>query len=85
MTKHSDEWSDEMFSRAKKGKEALAEIFGEDNAEALVKRRVGRPVAENPKEKVTIRLDADLLESLRASGKGWQSRINDVLRDWAGM
>lgn len=85
MTKRSDEWTEEMFARAKKGKAALTDIFGKDNAEALIKRRVGRPEAENPKEKVTVRLDADLLKSLRASGKGWQGRVNDALREWAGM
>ncbi len=30
----------------------------------------------------TIRVDADLLEAMRASGKGWQTRANDALRDW---
>ena len=29
----------------------------------------------------TIRLDADVLEALQASGKGWQTRVNDALRD----
>lgn len=41
----------------------------------------GRPILENPKKQVTLRLDADLLETLRASGKGWQSRVNEILRD----
>jgi uncharacterized protein (DUF4415 family) len=30
-------------------------------------------------------LDADLLEMLRASGKGWQTRINAALRKEAGL
>jgi uncharacterized protein (DUF4415 family) len=34
-----------------------------------------------PKQTVTIRLDADLLEWLRAQ-KGYQTRINAVLRGW---
>jgi len=29
---------------------------------------------------VKLRLDADVLAALRASGEGWQTRINDVLR-----
>ncbi|MDA0822709.1 MAG: BrnA antitoxin family protein [Proteobacteria bacterium] len=40
----------------------------------------GRPKAERPKEAVKIRLDADILDALRASGDGWQTRINDTLR-----
>ncbi len=34
------------------------------------------------KEQVTLRLDADILEQFRATGNGWQTRINDALRDW---
>ena len=32
------------------------------------------------KEPVKLRLDADVLAALRASGDGWQTRINDMLR-----
>jgi uncharacterized protein (DUF4415 family) len=30
----------------------------------------------------TIRFDADVLASLKASGKGWQTRVNDAMREW---
>jgi uncharacterized protein (DUF4415 family) len=40
----------------------------------------GRPKLANPKEAVKLRLDADVLAALRASGEGWQTRINDTLR-----
>jgi uncharacterized protein (DUF4415 family) len=40
----------------------------------------GRPKSETPKEPVKIRLDADVLAALRATGEGWQTRINDTLR-----
>lgn len=30
----------------------------------------------------TIRFDADVLAALRASGKGWQTRVNEIVRDW---
>ena len=49
----------------------------------LVRR--GRPPKDAPKVPVTIRLDADLIERLRSSGQGWQSRINDTLRKAAGL
>ena len=42
--------------------------------------RRGRPKSERPKVSTTIRLDADVLEHFRASGAGWQSRINETLR-----
>ena len=40
----------------------------------------GRPKSASPKEPVKLRLDADVLAALRASGEGWQTRINDALR-----
>jgi uncharacterized protein (DUF4415 family) len=40
----------------------------------------GRPRAENPKEQVTLRLDPDILARFRATGDGWQTRINEALR-----
>jgi uncharacterized protein (DUF4415 family) len=40
----------------------------------------GRPKAAVTKEPVKLRLDADVLAALRASGEGWQTRINDALR-----
>jgi uncharacterized protein (DUF4415 family) len=40
----------------------------------------GRPKAAMTKEPVKLRLDADVLAALRASGEGWQTRINETLR-----
>lgn len=42
--------------------------------------RRGRPKSLVTKEPVKIRLDADVLAALRATGEGWQTRINDTLR-----
>lgn len=46
----------------------------------LVNDRRGRPRMANPKQAVKLRLDADLLAHFRASGPGWQTRINATLR-----
>ena len=42
--------------------------------------RKGRPPLDRPKVPVTLRLDADIVERLRDSGPGWQTRVNDALR-----
>ena len=42
--------------------------------------RRGRPRMEHPKRQVSLRLDPDLLDKLKAEGRGWQSRVNDILR-----
>ena len=47
---------------------------------AKMVRRRGRPTVANPKEPATLRLDGDLLQGLRESGSGWQTRVNEVLR-----
>ena len=39
-----------------------------------------RVVAPPGKKQLTIRLDADVLTWLKAQGKGYQSRINAILR-----
>lgn len=44
-------------------------------------RRRG-PAKLPTKKQVAIRFDADVLEGLRASGKGWQTRVNSVMRAW---
>jgi len=55
---------------------AKADLYSGDK---LV-RKGGRPKSERPKEPVSIRLDADVLEHFRKTGPGWQSRINEALR-----
>jgi uncharacterized protein (DUF4415 family)/uncharacterized DUF497 family protein len=47
-----------------------------------LKNRGGRPKLNNPKEPVSLRLDADVLAAFRASGDGWQTRMNNALREW---
>lgn len=43
--------------------------------------RPGRPpLGAQAKSSVTLRLDADVLESYRATGAGWQTQINADLR-----
>ena len=42
-------------------------------------RRRGRPVAADPKVPVTIRLDASTVAAFKATGAGWQTRMNVIL------
>ena len=44
--------------------------------------RRGRPRAESRKVSTTIRFDKDVVDAFRAGGEGWQTRINDALRQW---
>jgi uncharacterized protein (DUF4415 family) len=47
-------------------------------------RRRGRPRGES-KTLITLRLDKDLIATLRAGGEGWQTRINELLRAAVGL
>ncbi len=46
----------------------------------LVRR--GRPKAEETKQALTVRYDTEVVEAFRATGKGWQTRMNAALKDW---
>ena len=46
------------------------------------KKRRGRPAGADTKVSTTIRFDADVLAAFKAQGDGWQTRMNDALRDW---
>ena len=45
-----------------------------------MRRRVGRPPAAVVRPMLSLRVDADVAAALRASGKGWQTRVNALLR-----
>ena len=49
-------------------------------AQATARR--GRPPIANPKVSTTIRLSPDVVEHFKAGGRGWQTRLNDALREW---
>jgi uncharacterized protein (DUF4415 family) len=73
------EWTAEVFERAAlyDGDKLIRPAQG-----TLTKR--GRPRLENPKRQVTLRLDGDVIDRLRATGPGWQSRINEILKKAVG-
>jgi uncharacterized protein (DUF4415 family) len=62
----------------------LTDAFFEEADEYVGSRRIrrGRPRSGHAKRALTIRYDADIVEAFRATGKGWQTRMNDALRDW---
>lgn len=50
-----------------------------DKLSAIKKRGPQKTPTKIP---TTIRFDADVLAELKASGRGWQTRVNDAMRDW---
>lgn len=67
------EWTSNDFARAKPASQVLPVAF---------MRKVRGPQKAPTKERITIRLSPDVLDRFRASGSGWQRRIDDALRGW---
>lgn len=57
-------------------------LSDEEWARAKPRARLGRPRAAVTKERITIRLSREVVEQFRASGNGWQSRMDTALKDW---
>ncbi|WP_301668622.1 BrnA antitoxin family protein [Neisseria basseii] len=72
----------------------IAETLPEDLAQVLFSHQKQleekgvmqkRNTGKTPKQLVTIRLSADVVEKFRDGGKGWQTRINEVLRQYVAQ
>ncbi|MDD2808497.1 BrnA antitoxin family protein [Rhodoferax sp.] len=72
------ELDDAWFARAK----PASEFFSPEVYAQLCAMRQRGPKDKPLKVPTTIRFDADVLAVLRASGKGWQTRVNAAMRDW---
>jgi len=69
-------WSKEDFAQSMRFKDLPAEL------QRVLSARKRGPQKTPTKVPVSIRLSADVVEALRASGEGWQSRVDTCLRDW---
>ncbi len=45
-------------------------------------RPVGRPLAKITKDKITIRLSREVTDYFRATGKGWQTKMDKILLEY---
>lgn len=68
------EWTAKDFAEAVPFAEAFPDLA------KSIQRSRGRPKLDAPKQQVSLRLDPDVIEKFKATGKGWQARINDVLK-----
>ncbi len=67
--------TDEQIAQAR----PFAEVFPEF-AERIRRNLGGRPKASNPKQAISIRLDSDVVAKFKATGPGWQGRMNEALK-----
>ncbi|QJR04569.1 BrnA antitoxin family protein [Sphingobium yanoikuyae] len=73
-------WSDAQFDRAEL--RVAGKILRPADGTLT---KPGRPKSNQPKQQVTLRLDQAVLDAFRATGPGWQSRINAQLRKALGL
>jgi uncharacterized protein (DUF4415 family) len=76
------ELSNDAMERMRPARDVLPLQIGAKRAGDLLKRR-GRPPGGNNKVATNVRYDRDVVDAFKATGDGWQTRMNDVLRDWA--
>ncbi len=69
------EWTDADFARAKPFKEVFPEQF------AAWKRTAGRLKLETPKVSTGFRLASDVVDGIKATGEGYNARVERVLRE----
>ena len=64
-----------------------AEVLPPELVAVLPKRKPGQRGAQKQptKEPVTIRYSRDVLEYFRATGPGWQARIDAALKEWVAQ
>lgn len=59
------------------------EVLPADLYEGLVSLKKGRGPQKAPtKTAISIRLSEEVLQYFRKTGMGWQTRIDDVLKEW---
>jgi uncharacterized protein (DUF4415 family) len=71
----------EELRRARPAAEVLPKFIGQKATDELLRRSRGRPPKEDRKINQTLRIDPDVLQAYKRGGKGWQTRINQVLHD----
>ncbi len=68
------EWTDDNF------KNAIPFSALPETMQVTLKGR-GKQKAET-KVSTTVRFDAEVLSAFKATGRGWQTRMNDALKEW---
>ena len=82
IDEENPEWTAEDFKKARPASEVLPEIFSKDVADKMLNKKPGRPLGSGVKESQTVRFDRDILAAFKSTGKGWQTRMNEALREW---
>jgi len=70
-----------IFRKARLASEVLPSIIGEKATAELMKRKPGRPPADDKRVVRSFRLPADVVEAYEATGADWRQLVTRTLRD----
>jgi uncharacterized protein (DUF4415 family) len=75
------ELTDEFFAKATPM--ISDKVVSREEFKAAAKEAMrGRPAGTGTKSSTTVRFDNDILTAFKSTGKGWQTRMNNALREW---
>lgn len=72
----------EWFQQARPAHEVLPNIFGKEPAQEMLKPKGCRQKADSTKVPVTIRLSLEVVSHFKSTGKGWQTRMDEALKQY---
>lgn len=74
IDEENPEWTEEMIKQARPASEVVPKI--------VEAHRRGRPIKEDKKRQLTLRLSPEVVEYFKSTGPGWQTRIDEALREY---
>ena len=76
------EWTKANFKKALHAREVLPELFGAKTADTMLKPKRGRPQKASTKMLLSVRYSAEVVNFFKATGPGWQARMDEALKQW---
>jgi len=78
--------TEEDMRNARPFREAHPELAAKMEADRAARQRMASAAPANlGKQQVSLRLSGDVLTRLRGMGRGWQSKVDDILRKAVGL
>ena len=74
IDKENPEWTKKMLTEARPASEIVPEI--------VETQRRGRPPKSDKKRQLTLRLSPEVIEYFKSSGPGWQTRMDEALKEY---
>lgn len=71
------EWTEESFKSAV----SFSELPKSLQKKLQAAKGRGRPALDSPKQMIAFRFSSDLVDSIKAIGKGYNVRVEKILRD----